>query len=112
MKYRTISHLSDLEDSVMNNDAVLVYFSHEKCNVCKVLKPKIAEMINSKFTKIELIYVDTTNSPDIAGQYSIFSVPTLVSFFSGRETFRKSRNIGLTELESELLRPYNMIFED
>ena len=89
----------------------MVYFSHEQCNVCKVIKPNIAEMLGEDFPKMKLVYVDTVKAPEIAGQNSVFAVPSIVCFFVGRETFRKSRNIGIDELAQKIKRPYNMVFE-
>ena len=110
MEFKKISSIKGLDEKINKNDALLIYFSHDKCNVCKVLKPKVAELINSEFPKMELSYVDTVNSPKTAGQYGIFTVPTIMAFFNGKESFRKSRNIGLRELETEISRPYSMTF--
>lgn len=90
--------------------AALFYFSHENCNVCKVLKPKVAEMIQANFPETGLFYIDINKSPVFAGQLRIFSVPTLLVFFDGKEYFRQSRNIGIEQLKDQMQRPYSMIF--
>ena len=90
--------------------ALLVYFSTETCNVCKVLKPKVAELIQASFPEIKLVYIQTDKLPEVAAQNQVFAVPTLLVYFEGREYIRKSRNIGIGELEREIDRPYSMIF--
>ena len=90
--------------------ALLVYFSTETCNVCKVLKPKVAELIQVSFPEIKLVYIQTDKLPEVAAQNQVFAVPTLLVYFEGREYIRKSRNIGIGELEREIDRPYSMIF--
>jgi len=90
--------------------ALLAYFSTEACNVCKVLKPKVAELIESEFPKIKLVYIKSDVLPEVAAQNQVFAVPTILVFFGGREYIRKSRNIGISELEREIDRPYSMIF--
>ncbi len=110
MEYIELKSLEEFEAAKKDNVAILVYFSHEKCNVCKVLKPKVAQLITEKFPEIKLFYADTVKFAEIAAQNSIFAVPTILIFFDGRESFRKSRNIGLGELESILERPYELIF--
>ncbi len=92
--------------------ALFGYFSTETCNVCKVLKPKIAELIENEFPKIKLVYVKSDVFPEIAAQNRVFAAPTILVFFEGREYIRKSRNIGIGELYQEIQRPYSMIFED
>jgi len=48
----------------------------------------------------------------VAGQHRVFAAPTILVFFDGRETIRKSRNIGIDELRREIERPYSMIFSE
>ncbi len=90
--------------------AFLAYFSTETCNVCKVLKPKISELVQSKFPQILLVYIDSNKLPELAAQNQIFVAPTIIVYFEGREFIRKSRNIGIGELQREIERPYSMIF--
>ncbi len=106
-----INDFNQYQDIINSSDAVLFYFSHERCNVCKVLKPKIVELIEHEFPKIKIFYCDTVKTPEIAAQNSIFAVPTILVYFAGRESLRKSRNIGLDELKRELERHYKLIFE-
>lgn len=92
--------------------ALLAYFSTETCNVCKVLKPKVAELIQSEFPKIKLVYIKSDILPEVAAQNQVFAAPTILVFFDGKEYIRKSRNIGISELHKEIDRPYSMMFSD
>ena len=109
--YTTIDTLEAYNTAVAQQPAALFYFSHEQCNVCKVLKPKVEELIDENFPEVKLFYVDTVKTPEIAAQLSVFAVPTLTICFDGREFYRRSRNIGIDELGREISRPYSMIFE-
>ncbi len=91
-------------------NALLVYFSTETCSVCKVIKPKVAELIQTIFPRIKLIYVKTDILPEVAAQNRVFTVPTILVYFEGKEYIRKSRNIGIGELENEIERPYSLVF--
>jgi len=102
--------LVELSQSIATEEALLVYFSHEQCNVCKVLKPKIEALISGYYKKIGMLYCNTINNPEIAAQHSIFVVPSIIIWFEGKETFRFSRNIGVGEFESAIKRPYQMLF--
>ncbi len=108
--YYKVNSFDEFKHIINNTEAVLVYFSYEKCNVCKVLKPKIARFFKKKYPKIKMIYTDTVENPKIAGQNSVFNVPTVVVFFDRKEFFRKSRNISLNEINELIKRPYNLIF--
>jgi len=89
---------------------LLGYFSTDACNVCKVLKPKVEELIQNEFPKIKLAYIKSDKLPEVAAQHRVFTAPAILVFFEGREYIRKSRNIGIGELEKEIARPYSIIF--
>jgi thioredoxin 1 len=92
------------------NKAICFYLSTPECNVCKVLKPKVIEMIESDFKEINFCYVDLNQAKEISGQLSVFSVPTILVYFEGKETIRVSRNVHLEELHEQIERYYKMIF--
>jgi thioredoxin-like negative regulator of GroEL len=92
------------------NKAVCFYLSTPECNVCKVLKPKVIEMLEVYFPKISFCYVDLNEAKEISGQLSIFSVPTILVYFEGKETIRASRNMHIEELREQIDRYYKMIF--
>jgi thiol-disulfide isomerase/thioredoxin len=106
----TIRTIPEFDQLLAENDAVLAYFSTETCSVCHVLKPKVFEMISESFPQMKMIFVESDQSPELAAQYRVFTAPTVVVFFAGRETIRKSRAFGVDELKSEIIRPYAVMF--
>lgn len=106
----TIQSLQEFEQLLAEQDAVLAYFSTEICSVCKVLKPKVIEMVAQSFPKMKMVFVESDQLPEVAAQNRVFAAPTIVIFFAGRETIRKSRAFGIDELKAEIQRPYSMMF--
>lgn len=107
--YTEITSFEEFEN-MKQGPALLAYFSTEACNVCKVLKPKVEQLLADEFPEMKMAYVKSDVLPDIAGQNSIFAAPTILVFFDGREYIRKSRNIGVSELHEAISRPYEMMF--
>lgn len=101
----------DFQKIVKSESAVCFYLSTPDCNVCKVLKPKVIEMIERDFPKIQFHYIDLNEAKEISSQLSVFTVPTILVCFEGKEVIRVSRNIHLSELQNQISRYYNMIFE-
>lgn len=110
MEYTQLYSPADIEEAIAGNEASVFYFSSDTCNVCKVLRPKVAELVASEFPQFKLYYINIEQSPLLAGQFRIFSIPTLLVYFDGKEFFRKSRNISLDELSNEISRPYSLMF--
>lgn len=107
----TIHSIPEFELILAENDAVLAYFSTEACSVCHVLKPKVIEMVLESFPKMKMVFIEPDKLPELAAQNRVFTAPTVVVFFAGRETIRKSRAFGVDELKTEILRPYSLLFE-
>ncbi len=106
-----IYDLKEVQALIAGEKGVLLYFSSDSCSVCKVLKPKVTELLQEEFPSIQVRYVNTELSPLISGQFRVFTIPTILIFFEGREQARFSRNISLQQLHEALSRPYSMLFE-
>ena len=105
-----IYNMDALMAKIDTEKGVLLYFSSDSCSVCKVLKPKVAELLQDKFPLMRSLYVDTEKSPVISGQFRVFTIPTILIFFEGKEQVRYSRNISMHQLEASIERPYNLVF--
>ena len=110
MNNKLVNTFSEFQNIVESKKAVCFYLSTPECNVCKVLKPKILEMVENNFPEINFCYVDLNEAKEISGQLSVFSVPTILVYFEGKETIRVSRNVHLKELCEQIERYYKMIF--
>ena len=109
--FKEIKSLEEFIALKEEQTAVLAYFSTAACSVCKVLKPKVEEMAKASFPRMQLVYVKSDVLPDVAAQNSVFTASTIVVFFDGRETIRKSRSFSVDELQQEIQRYYSMLFD-
>lgn len=101
--------LNDIETTIQNNPAVMLYFSAPTCNVCHALKPKLLEAFAENFDAFEIVSVDISKTPEIASHYSVFAIPTLIVFLDGREFLRKSRHMSVGEVVEAVRRPYEIM---
>ncbi len=99
-------------ERIQTETALLVYFSNDGCSVCKSLRPKIELMVQKEFPLMNMVYIKTDVLPETAGQLRVFTIPTVLVFFDGRETIRKIRNFSVEELMSDIRRPYSLIFSE
>jgi len=106
----SIKTFSEFQSIIIKHRAVCFYLSTPECSVCKVLKPKVFEMLKDDFPQIHFCYVDLNEAKEIRGQLSVFSVPTILVYFEGKETIRTSRNVHLEELREQIDRYYKTIF--
>ncbi len=109
MGEQDLESLEQLEQILTREPGVLLYFSTPQCNVCKVLRPKLMDLFEVHYPEIGRYYVDSSETPEISGQYSVFAVPTIILFLEGREFVRKSRNFSPAELIEEIRRPWEIM---
>ncbi len=104
--------IEQLDDHINKGDAAMLYFYSDKCAPCVSLRPKVIEMVEKEFPKINLAFVNAEKNPELPAKYNVFANPTLIIFFGGREYRRESKYISISQLSSEIERPYNLIFEN
>lgn len=99
----------ELKDILDKQPLTLLYFSTPSCNVCKVLRPKV-EALLEEHPPWHFEYINSEEAPAIAGQYLVFTVPTLLLMAEEREVTRFSRHFGMHELEAAVQR-YAELFQ-
>ena len=103
-------NIEDIQNEINSNDAILLYFSGENCGVCTALKPKIQSSFQIYFPKIKQLFISASDYPAIAAHFSIFTIPSVLIYFDGKETKRESRHISIDQLIQNTKRPYELYF--
>ena len=83
-----VSSVTDknFESEVLKSDLpVLVDFWAEWCGPCKVISPIVDEISEELKGKLKVVKVNVDDAQDLAGNYQIMSIPTLL-LFKGGET--------------------------
>ncbi|MGE0052495.1 MAG: thioredoxin family protein [Arcobacter sp.] len=106
-----ITNSEQIKDAINQNQVSLFYFSGENCSVCKVLKPKIEEEITKNFPKIKLYEIKTDIYKELTSQFTVFSIPTTIIFFEGKEFKRYGRTMSIPLFLEEIKRPYDLMGE-
>lgn len=55
------------------------------CGPCKMLAPELEDLQNGLKDKVKVVKVDVDQSPDLAQQFGIMSVPTMILFKDGQK---------------------------
>ncbi len=100
----------ELKEKVTEAPGLVLYFKNDMCSPCMALRPKVEELVQLQFPKMEFLIVDTVEQPLLSSAYNVYANPTILVFFEGREYIRKSKYIGTSELEQEINRLYRMVF--
>ena len=104
-----LNTLEELDKKLKEKLALVLYFSSPSCNVCHVLRPKLMEALEKNYPSIGRYHADIALTPEIAANFHVFSAPTIIVFFEGREFIRKGRAVSVDGLLQEIQRPYELM---
>ncbi|MBR1841366.1 MAG: thioredoxin [Alphaproteobacteria bacterium] len=80
---------NQFESSVLNSKGlVLVDFWAEWCGPCRQLGP-ILEAIDNNMQDVTIYKMNVDDSPAVAGQYGLRSIPTMLLFKDGKQVDTK-----------------------
>ena len=75
----------DFDREVVNSNVpVLADFFATWCGPCKMLAPVLESVAQQFQGKAKVVKVDIDESPELAGQYGVTAVPTLLVFSGGK----------------------------
>jgi thioredoxin reductase (NADPH) len=106
-----MENLSGLNEFLINEAAVLLYFYNDDCPPCISLRPKVETLINEKLPYMKLVWVDSKNFPAIPAHFHVFANPAILVFFKGKEYKRFSKYISTAEMHHSIKRVYKLLFE-
>ncbi|CDN15181.1 Thioredoxin [Richelia intracellularis] len=85
----TKKQFNSFEEMLSSSDLpVLVDFYADWCGPCQLMAREL-EMVNAELQgKLQIIKIDTEKYPELASQYQVYALPTLVLFKNGQPVER------------------------
>ena len=84
----TLDQASFPEAIATSDKPILVDFWAEWCGPCKRLAPILDEVAGENAEKLAVAKINVDENPDIARQFDIMSIPTLIVFKDGQPVHR------------------------
>ena len=105
-----LTSLTQVEKFISDHQFSFLYVSRTNCGVCHAILPQLQNLLED-FLQIQLGHVNADDVEEIAGHYSILTVPVLLLFVDGKEMIREARFVRMKSLEEKIGKIYNMLVE-
>jgi thioredoxin 1 len=94
--------MSQFQNLIEGNKPVLVDFFAEWCGPCKMMAPILQEVKRNLGDQVTILKVDVDKNPQVAAQYQIQGVPTLMLFQEGQIKWRQSGVVPANQIQQKI----------
>lgn len=86
MSVLSVSKRSFSDEVLSSNLPVLIDFWAPWCGPCRMLSPIVDEVAKDHPTDLKVVKINIDEEPELAGEFGVMSIPTLVLMKNGKVT--------------------------
>lgn len=90
--------MSKFSEIINKDKPVLVDFFADWCGPCKMMNPILKEVKDALGNAVSIIKINVDTNQQLAAQYQVKGVPTLILFKNGKQLWRQSGVLQKNEL--------------
>jgi thioredoxin 1 len=98
--------MNSFQELINSDKPLLVDFFAEWCGPCKAQAPILKQTKDTLGDRVRIIKIDVDKNPEVAQQFQVQGVPTLILFKKGQVKWRQSGVVPANTL-IQLINQYN-----
>lgn len=106
--FEELTSLTDINVFIRNHKLSFLFISQPGCSVCHGLFPQVEQLMTS-YPEIKLGHINAADVAEVAGAFSVFTVPVLLLFVEGKEYIREARIVPLDLFEEKVKKIYENV---
>ncbi|WP_121638986.1 thioredoxin family protein [Virgibacillus sp. Bac330] len=106
--FTILANLPDIDTFIEQNKLAFLYISREGCSVCHGLLPQV-EALMEDYPEIATAHIKAEQVEEVAGRFSVFTVPVLLLFVEGKEYLREARIVHMDLFQEKLEQIYSHV---
>ncbi len=99
--------MSNFYSIIKSEKPVLIDFFATWCGPCQALAPILKQVKDSLGDRITILKIDVDKNQQMAAQYQVRGVPTMILFQAGRQLWRQSGVVSKEEIIKTILEKSN-----
>lgn len=107
----SVQSIEYLNTFVKETPLSIVYVTRPGCSVCHGLQPQVENLL-ADYPYVKARQVNADEVPQVAGEFSVMTVPAVLIYSKGKELFRKARFVPIGELNQQLAKLNHFINEE
>lgn len=96
------------DEFIQRHKLAFLYISSTDCSVCHALQPQVQKLM-MKYPEIQLGAINAQDVQEVAGRFSIFTVPVLLLFVEGKEYVREARMVHMDLFDEKIHKIYENV---
>lgn len=98
---KKLLELTEVKEHLNTHPLSLLFVKTADCGVCDDVFEKTEELLK-QYPQVNAVLVSADESPGVAGEFLVFTAPTILLFAEGREVHRQARFVLFGKLEEAL----------
>ncbi len=94
---------TNFETIIKSEKPVLIDFFATWCGPCKTLAPILKQVKDNLGERITIIKIDVDKNQQLASQYQVRGVPTMILFQNGKQLWRQSGVLSKDEIVKTII---------
>ena len=99
--------MSSFDSIITSEKPVLIDFFDTWCGPCQALAPILKQVKESLGDRITILKIDVDKNQQMAAQYQVRGVPTMILFQAGKQLWRQSGVVSKEEIIKTILQKSN-----
>ena len=95
--------IEEIDTFIEEEKFAFVYLYKDSCSICHGVQPQAARILEN-YPAVQTIQVNLSTLPELAGKFTVFTVPVLLLFVEGKEMMRFARFVEMDKLNHQLAR--------
>ncbi|RUS48924.1 thioredoxin family protein [Cohnella sp. AR92] len=109
-EFEPLTSVEAADEFIQRHKLSFLYIYGTDCSVCHALQPQVRRLMMS-YPEIQLAEIDAWEVQEVAGRFSVFTVPVLLLFVDGKEYIREARIVHLDLLDEKIRKIYELATE-